>query len=345
MGRRYSSPLVRPRTKVGIVVATAILLAGGMMVPFSVRTPLQGQHTAVARPRIMDLSAYSPAPPGQTLRLLFIHHSCGGQLLALEGTDDGQSCIYRTHSNGGGLRAALEHDGYEVHEASYGSEIGENTEPSDWLPKFRDKFDKISRLDHQDRLRSDHLKNQIVVFKSCFTASRFTGEGTPPGVPTDPVLTVSNARAALSALLPEFARHPEVLFVYVTAPPLAPKLPSEPLWKWGLKALTGRGSSAEQMTRSADLARAFNSWVVAIDGWLAPYAQRNVVVFDYYDELTEHGASNMSRYATGDGSDSHPSALGNARAARVFLPLLNRAVRRAGLVAEPKEAGDSPKPG
>ena len=56
-----------------------------------------------------------------------------------------------------------------------------------------------------------------------------------------------------------------------------------------------------------------------------------MIVFDYYDVLTDGPASDLSRYATGDGSDSHPSSAGNTRAAAALVPLLNRAARRAGI--------------
>ena len=31
--------------------------------------------------------------------------------------------------------------GYQVQEASYGSQLGEHTDDGDWLPKFRDQMD------------------------------------------------------------------------------------------------------------------------------------------------------------------------------------------------------------
>ena len=66
----------------------------------------------------VELSSYSEADAGRPLDLVFIHHSCGGHLLASAGPDDGTNCIYTTHPNGGGLRARLEGGSYRVHEAS-----------------------------------------------------------------------------------------------------------------------------------------------------------------------------------------------------------------------------------
>ena len=61
------------------------------------------------------------------------------------------------------------------------------------------------------------------------------------------------------------------------------------------------------------------------------YPLNNVVVFDYYNLLTDDGSSDLLRYPTGGGFDSHPSREGNEKAAEAFVPFLNKAVRRAGL--------------
>ena len=282
----------------------------------------------------MDLAKYSAAAPGKPLRALFIHHSCGGQLLAPAGASVGEACIYESHPNGGNLRARLRAAGYEIHEASYGSVIGENTEVFDWAPKFRDQMDLLLTTDHQDRRYTDGRTNQIVVFKSCFTSSRFVGEGEAPGNAEGPDLSLWNAKAALMTVRDQMARRPDVLFIYVTAPPLAPKIPSDPLWKWAARRLLRKPQpmSAETLRTSGVLARRFNEWVTAPDGWLADYHQHNVVVFDYFGILTEGNASGLSRHASRDGTDSHPSAAGNERAALAFETFINRAVRRAALV-------------
>jgi hypothetical protein len=280
----------------------------------------------------MDLSSYSDAPPATPLRLLFIHHSVGGQLLAEAGPESalGKS-IYVTHPNGGGLRHLLEAASYEVHETSYGSAIGEATDLFDWLPKFRDRMDAVLRTEANDRLYADGRTNQIVVFKSCYPNNRFRGMGHEPGNPAGPELTLANAKATLRALLPELAKQPSVLFVYMTIPPVAPRGYAEPLWKWLAKRVLRRPTTAEAVREQAKIARQLNDWVTAPDGWLAGYPHKNVVVFDYYNVLTDHGASDLLQYATGDGDNSHPSRAGNERAAVDLVRLVNRAVRRAGL--------------
>ena len=288
--------------------------------------PASGHANAAKR---LDLSAYADAPPSQALRLLFIHHSCGGQLLAAPGPAAGANCIHTTHPNGGDLRARLERNLYQVHEASYGSIVGQDTDIFDWLPKFQNQMDQILTCDQQDARYQDGRRNQIVVFKSCFPNNGFVSGGVAPGNPTGPELTVWNAKAAYTALLDEFRKHPDVLFVCVTAPPLAPKSLPQPMWKSIARKIMGHTDISP--ATSAPLAREFNNWLSATDGWLKESQPANVIVFDYYHILTGEGASDLSAYATGNGCDSHPSQAGNTKAAEAFVPLLNRAVRRAGL--------------
>jgi len=309
--------------------AAAVVLLALVLVPVGGGAAPEA-HPA-PRPETLDLSGFAATPPQTRLRLLFIHHSCGGQLLADPGADVGAHCIYRSHPSGGGLRRALEREGYEVHEASYGSLVGERTDLFDWLPKLGERMDRVLATAHQDEVYPDGHRNQVVLFKSCFTESAFVGEGTPPGDPRGPALTVWNARATMTALRAELARHPEVLFVYLTAPPSAPRAAPEPAWKWLARRLLGRPGPREQLARSGALARRFDDWMVSRDGWLAGYPQRNVVVFDYFDVLTGHGRSNFLAYAAGDGTDAHPTRAGQEAAARELVPFLNRAVRRAGV--------------
>jgi hypothetical protein len=267
-------------------------------------------------------TAAVPAPE-TTRRLLFIHHSCGGQLMAEPGErvggdrGSGERCIYESHPNGGGLRALLEAANYEVHELSYESVLGADTDIRHWYRKFAGHMDDLLATDHQDRKYADGRKNDIIAFKSCYPNNDFTGPGVEPGDPEGEEKTVANAKAAYRALLPYFSIRPQVLFVAFTAPPRAE--PKKGL-KDRLKGALGSGPSA------ADYAREFNTWLADREnGWLAGYEPSNVVVFDYYDILTD-GRGNWSAYPTGGGRDSHPSREGNAKAAAAFVPFLNAAV-------------------
>ena len=188
--------------------------------------------------------------------------------------------------------------------------------------------------DHQDEQYGDGRRNQIVMFKSCFPNNAFRREGAAPGAPSGPELTVWNAKGVYFTLLDEFRKQPGVLFVAITAPPLAPG-GKPPLWRYLARRVkaTVKGETRDRLdlAQSARLAREFNAWLSDSEGWLKGYPLNNVVVFDYYDVLTDHGASDLSRYPTGGGEDSHPSSEGNTKATQAFVPFLNQSVRRAGL--------------
>ena len=317
-----------------IIIISVIIIAGCiiMMVPVGGTDVPEGE--TVNRQKSMDLSGFSGNAPGKELKLLFIHHSCGGQLFADPGEDDGENCIYESHPNGGGLRTLLESQGYSVHEASYASEIGDRTDIFDWLPKFRDKMEKVLKCSNQDTFYTeDDKRNDIVAFKSCYPNNNFVGKGEDPGNPEGPELTVWNARAAYVALLQEFQKYPEVLFICVTAPPLAGKLPPEPMWKHLARRVLNK--PRQKRSQTGPFAREFSNWLKTEDGWLKDYAEKNAVVFDYYDILTGSGKSNYCEYPTGrNGANSHPNREGNKLSAEAFVPLVNRAVRRAGLVPQ-----------
>jgi hypothetical protein len=260
--------------------------------------------------------------------LLFIHHSCGGQLLAACGPMiERASCIHASHPNGGGLRDALDEHGYDVHEASYGSEIGQNTDLFDWYPKFATMMAKVLAVAENDTLLEDGKTHDVVMFKSCFPNSRFSGVGTPPGDASSRELTVWNAKAAFAALLEHFAAQPRTLFFYLTAPPDAPP-GSGPLLERLAKSLLGKRPAPAMHREQGRLARMFNSWLVSEAGWLARYPLHNVGVFDYFDVLTGHGTSDFLAYPSGRGGDAHPSSAGNTKAREELVPALDRAIRR-----------------
>lgn len=282
-------------------------------------------------PPVLPAAAQSAkAPPGtnRAMDLLFLHHSVGAQLLADPGPED---AARRTHPNGGGLARALTASGYRVHEATYGSALGEHTDLFDWLPKFEGHMAEVLRIADQDTPLAGGAEDRVVLFKSCFPNSWFQGPGSPPGNPRGPELTEANARASLEALLPLFQARPDVLFVYLTAPPLAPVVPGERLYVWAAKKLLGRPTLADKLRVAGESARRFNAWVVAKDGWLARYPGKNVAVFDYFSVLTGGSPSGLSRYASDGGKNSHPTSEGNQRAAALLVPFLNDAVARAGI--------------
>lgn len=325
-----AAALVLAAAVAAIAVPVTVALAGGE--PAARETSAGKAGVAAGTPPGGQAVMAEPTTPAaaEPLRLLFIHHSVGGQLLAdpgpLEGGADrasGQYCIHRSHPNGGGLRRLLNEAGFSVHEVSYGSQLGEDTDIRHWPPKFRDRMEDILRADLQDRPHADGGRNRIVVFKSCYPNNAFRGPGKEPGDPAAPELTVANAQAAYRALLPLLRQQPDVLFVAFSAPPLA-----EPR-AYGLRQKFQFWR--EGRAKAGALARRFNAWLAdRQSGWLAGYDLPNVVVFDYYDVLTDRGRTDWSAYPTQGGRDSHPSAEGQAKAAAAFVPFLQQAVRGMG---------------
>lgn len=271
--------------------------------------------------REAQLAGVSSEPPKSPLDILFIHHSIGGALLAAPGPSESiASCIWRSHPEGGGLREALEKQGYVVHEASYGSEVGDATDRADWLPKFRDKMDRVLSCDLNDQPLPNGQRNRIVVFKSCYPENFIESEA-----------ALSRAEGDLSSLLPVFAGYPDVLFVHLTSPPVAPSVPASPLWKQLARKVMGKPQPLAKLEKTGPLARKLANWTTNPNGWLKDYPNKNVVAFDLYDVLTDHGKSDFLAYPTGGGLDSHPSRQGNLRVTEELVPFINRAVRRAGM--------------
>ena len=311
-------------------VASLAAIAGGAYLTMPVGGDMSREMRPV-EPRTMSSTTVPAAPPAVAIDVAFLHHSVGSQLLASPGAEGGTRNGVPTHPNGGGLAALLASAGYRLHEATYGSDLGEHTDLFDWLPKFRTRMDDILAIRHQNERLPDGTRNRVVVFKSCFPNNDFVGVGDAPGSPAGPQLTEWNARATLTALLDETAKHPDVLFVYLTAPPMAPRTWEERRWKQWVKRAMGRPTHEQAYRAAGASARRFNTWVTSPDGWLAGYAPGNVVVFDLYGYLTDDGVSDFSRYATLDGTDSHPSSAGNSRVAPALVAFLNRVVREKGL--------------
>ncbi len=278
-----------------------------------------------------------PLAPESSMKLVFIHHSCGENWLADED---------------GGLGLALMENGYFVSDTNYGwgpacmscdgcfGAIGDCTDIPHWpewflgsssdlvLRALYSEFEQhasYTRVTDPDSVR----ENEIILFKSCYPNSNLAGR---PGDPPDNTsrLTVGGAKWIYIQLLEYFSSQPGKLFVAITAPPV----------------------TASDSWENPDNARAFNNWLV--NDWLADYPLCNVAVFDFYNVLTSNAGSstvndvnietgnhhrwwngsiqhiqtvnwNLAAYASGD---SHPTQAGNRKATAEFVPLLNEIVRR-----------------
>lgn len=267
--------------------------------------------------------ALNTGPPGEAVKLVFIHHSTG------------QNWLEDWHGElGQGLMSA----NYFVSDTNYGwgpESVGDLTDIGHWWIWFRSEnrdsylgalYANSEQNSEYSRLSDDPGgENQIVMFKSCFPNSHLGGS--PDQSPTggdNPLrwedawseyMTVGNAKGIYNDILAYFAERQDKLFVVITAPPL---------------------SGAETDGAHAANARAFNNWLV--HDWLRDYPHRNVAVFDFYNVLThadnhhwvrgdevEHivaSGQNTSAYAS-DEWDSHPNPAGDLKATSEFVPLLN----------------------
>jgi hypothetical protein len=271
--------------------------------------------------QVYDSVTLNLNPPAAPVKLVFIHHSTGGNWLA---------------ESWGGLGHALMDNNYYVSATNYGwgpYTIGDRTDIPNWLEWFAGSntstimssvysagdqnlggygsWPRLSAIPSGD--------NEIIVFKSCFPNSNLTGNPTDPASASDPAYSVGHSKYVYNTILTYFAAHQDKLFVVITAPPLL---------------------AANTSTANAANARAFNEWLM--NDWLsdAGYAYNNVVVFDFYNVLT--GPNNHHRYSNGaiehtytagmntlyssygsSASDDHPNATASQKATTEFLNLLN----------------------
>jgi hypothetical protein len=273
--------------------------------------------------------AADDSPPESPVKLIFIHHSTGGNWLA----DPGFEGPY------GGLGLSLRDNNYYVSATNYGwgyGSIGDRTDIPNWPEWFtrtnsttilnelyNENEKNIADFGDWSRLATSvEGENEIVMFKSCFPNSDLYGDTTdPPGDAPGDQYTLSNAKAVYNDILTYFQTRPDKLFIVVTAPP---QLESE------------YSPDYQTAAHRAANARAFNDWLV--EDWLDNYPYKNVAVFDYFNVLT--AAGNHHRYVNGavehvtvdtnnfaiytaDTWDSHPSTTGHQKATSEFVPLLN----------------------
>jgi hypothetical protein len=277
----------------------------------------------------MCLYAAGIDPPASAVKLIFIHHSTGGNWLADPNTDQPY----------GGLGAALMNNNYFASATNYGwgpDGIGDSTDIPDWPEWFTgansatilaalygENNQNVGDFGSWSRLAADPGgENEIVMFKSCFPNSDLYGEpDDPPASEVSDQYTVSNAKAVYNNLLTYFQSRQDKLFVVITAPP---------------QNQNDYASDYQTPEHRAANARAFNNWL--INDWLSGYAYNNVAVFDYFNVLT--GADNHHRWYNGavqhvtatnfnfpaypSGEwDSHPNTTGQMKATTEFVPLLN----------------------
>ncbi len=288
----------------------------------------------------------NPNPPAAPVRLVFVHHSVGEDLL---------------RPGMGNLRRALNNNNYYVKDTNYvwgpadhGETIGDHTDIGHWYnwflgPRRNIFLAALYATNHltpglgPNTIPKPPGGNVIVLFKSCYPNGQVISgnPNDPPRIstPADPnplwgrssgeskYYTVSNIKGLYRDLLAYFATRPDKLFILLTTPP---------------------SYQGEVSLPAAARARAIHTWLV--HHWLDEYPYDNVAVLDYFNVLTSNGGSpdtNDLGAATGNhhrlrqgqvqhviglktntsaypqGTDSHPTAAGHRKATGEFVKLLN----------------------
>jgi len=269
-----------------VALLTALTGCAGLLVLTTASPPAS---SAAPLPPHVPL-ADNPNPPVAPVKLIFIHHSTGGNWLA----DIGE------HDQAGGLGQALMANNYFVSATNYqwgprtdpgdpDTAIGSRTDVPNWPEWFTgpnretimsavyaENGQNIGDFGNWSRLATDPGgPNEIIMFKSCFPNSNLYGAPNDPPLATpNDEYTVANFKAVYNNILTYFAAHQEKLFIVITAPPLAE----------GEYVVMDNSTPAAERAANA---RAFNNWL--LNDWLDSYAHNNVAVFDYYNVLTSNG--------------------------------------------------------
>lgn len=217
-------------------------------------------------------------------KMVFLHHSVGQGIL-----------------NEGGLRDSLLELGILVKGATYGDEIGQNTDIKDWFPKFQQDMSRILAFKaHPDQYYDDNTTNDIVMFKSCYPNSDIAGQGEMPGNPVSPERTFANYRAVFEKIGQEVRQKPQRLFIYLTAPPLVSE--------------STTGGNARRAVE-------FNRWLV--NEYLPAYEKEtglfNLVIFDLFSVLSDDDGYLKQSFRRAAQGDSHPNSDGYKTAASRFM--------------------------
>jgi len=305
----------------------------------------------------------NPNPPSAMVRLVFIHHSVGENLL------------------NAGLFAQLNANNYYITDTyygwgpeDYGGTIGDHTDTGQWYNWFLGPSHNIFLISLYDNTFINEPltnfrpqpagPNTVVLFKSCYPNSAgISGNANDPprtSNSSDPnplwgadaynseAVTVANIKGLYRDLLSYFTTRQDKLFILLTSPPVI---------------------IADQFVDgSSERARAINTWLVK--HWLDVYPYSNAAVFDFFNVLTtnggdidtndlaavggnhhrllsgrvQHVVQTADNYAAYPSGDSHPTEAGSLKGAGELVPLLNVAYHAwQGTGGRPWYMGRSPR--
>lgn len=256
-----------------------------------------GAVWAVANDSTVSTSAVNATdPPSSTVKLIFIHHSCGGNWLS-----DGD----------GNLGSVLNNNNYYVSESDYGwdaqpnDNLGDHTDTQDWPSWFNDvKMPYVYNSDYHsaytNTIANPGGENEIIMFKSCFPLSEVED-------------SIDDEKAIYNSLKPYFAAHPDKFFVLITPPgetDVDSYLKTRELCEWLVNNETGWLAGYTQR----------NVFVFDFYGVLSETNSHHRWINDSIEHVYASNYDGISPYHNGD---DHPNAMGNQKATSEFVPLLN----------------------
>ncbi len=248
------------------------------------------------------------------LRILFIHHSTGQNLIRQGGV---RNLIAQRNKRDGTAHEFWDHDYNEIGLTDPSGErtgISFNIPDDDTDPIGYDRLFSQPVHNPPDNALSHILKYDVVIFKSCFPVS---------AVHSRPQLQQYQQHYA--SIRDTLKRYPHILFIVVTQPPLVPQS--------SLGMVLGR-SSRWMWTNDADAVRAreFSHWLTSQDFLMG---LPNATTFDLFDLLAEpasspsHPNTLRAEYRSGRlGYDAHPNEAANKAIAPIFVNAIWDRIKR-----------------
>jgi hypothetical protein len=238
----------------------------------------------------------SADPPSTTTKLIFIHHSCGGNWL----------------SNGNGnLGNTLNSNKYYVSESDYGwdaqpdDNLGDHTNTIDWSLWFNDNkmpyvYNSNYNSAYTNIIANPGGENEIIMFKSCYPLSE-VGE------------SIDDEKEVYNSLLAYFAAHQNKLFVLITPPgetEVSSYLLTRELGNWLVDTDNGwlKGYAGKNVF-------VFDFYCV-----LSEINSHHRWAGDHVEHVYAVDYDGISPYHNGD---DHPNTDGNQKATTEFVSLLN----------------------
>ena len=174
-------------------------ISGGFVVSYATDDSQELETAAVSD--IQDAGeqpqteAAQAAGNGETINLIFIHHSVGGNWLIA------------------GLNELLNANHYHVADISYGwRTMGDRTDTADWPDWFNDTvmpkvYTDFSNSEGYNTIAAAAGENTIIMFKSCYPNS-------------DVGDSIDDEKTIYKSLLGYFTEHPDKMFILITPPPM-----------------------------------------------------------------------------------------------------------------------------